>query len=76
MAPSIFFLHFIGLAIVILGLNLRPKRKLLGTSMAVLGFLVATSPVWYGHFIGPSPSELRQQQIQEYMIPDREPTRD
>jgi len=70
MAPSIFFLHFIGLAIVLVGLNLRPKRKKLGTSLAVLGFLVGTAPVWYGHFVAPSPSELREQQRQEFMVPD------
>ncbi len=69
MAPSIFFLHFLGLAVVLVGLNLRPKRKLLGSALAVIGFLIATGPVWYGHLVGPSPSEYRQQQIQEYMIP-------
>lgn len=72
MAPSIFFFHFIGLAIVLTGLSLRPKRKLIGSLLAVLGFLIATGPVWYGHLVGPSPSELRQQQIQQYLVPERE----
>lgn len=71
MAPSIFFLHFIGVIIVIIGLTLREKRKTLGTLLAVAGFLVGTAPVWYGHFIGPSPSEMRQMQIQQFMVPDR-----
>ncbi|NLW06000.1 MAG: hypothetical protein GX029_12380 [Pseudomonadaceae bacterium] len=74
MAPSIFFLHFIGVVIVLLGLTLKEKRKRLGISLAVLGFLIGTAPVWYGHFVGPSPSEMRQiqqMQIQEYMVPDK-----
>lgn len=70
MAPSIFFLYFIGLGILLYGLNLRPKRKKLGTFLAVLGFLIGTAPVWYGHWVGPSPSEVRQQQIQQFMLPD------
>jgi|GEM_PF-2224434 len=70
MAPSIFFFHFIGLAIVLVGLSLRPQHKKLGTSMAVLGFLIGTAPVWYGHFVGPSPSEVREQQRQEFMVPN------
>lgn len=73
MAPSIFFLYFIGLAIVIYGLNLRTRRKKLGTGLALIGFLIATSPVWYGHWVAPSPSELRNQQIQEHMIPESAP---
>lgn len=71
MAPSIFFLHFIGLVVVIIGLTLKEKRKNLGISLAVVGFLIGTGPIWYGHFVGPSPSEMRQMQIQEYMVPDR-----
>lgn len=71
MAPSIVFLHFIGVVIVILGLTLREKRRTLGTALAVAGFLIGTAPVWYGHFVGPSPSEMRQMQIQQFMIPDR-----
>lgn len=70
MAPSIFFSHFIGLAIVLFGLTIRPRRKKLGTSLAVIGFLIGTAPVWYGHLVGPSPSEYRQQQLQELMVPD------
>ncbi len=69
MAPSIFFLHFIGLAIVILGLTLKEKRPRTGIAVAVIGFIIATGPVWYGHMVGPSPSEYRQMQIQEYMVP-------
>jgi disulfide bond formation protein DsbB len=69
MAPSFYFLHFLGLVIVLIGLNLRPKRKKLGTSLAVLGFLIGTAPVWYNHLVAPSPSELREQQRQEFMVP-------
>lgn len=70
MAPSIFFLHFIGVVIVIIGLNLKEKRKVLGITIAIAGFLIGTWPVWYGHFMAPSPSEMRQMQIQQYMVPD------
>ncbi|WP_404418071.1 hypothetical protein [Marinospirillum sp.] len=70
MGPGTYFLHFLGLVIVLVGLNLRPKRKKLGTSLAVLGFLIGTSPVWYGYLVTPSPSELREQQRQEFMVPD------
>ncbi|WP_114416201.1 hypothetical protein [Marinospirillum perlucidum] len=65
MAPSIFFLHFIGLAVVLVGLSLRPKRKILGSLLAVLGFLIGTAPVWYGHFAAQNLNELRQEQRQE-----------
>ena len=71
MAPSIFFLHFVGMVIVIIGLTLKEKRKKLGITLALVGFLIGTGPIWYGHFVGPSPSEMRQMQIQEYMVPDR-----
>lgn len=70
MAPSIFFLHFIGVVIVIIGLNLKEKRKVLGITLAITGFLIGTGPVWYGHFMAPSPSEMRQMQIQQFMVPD------
>lgn len=70
MAPSIFFLHFIGVVIVLVGLTIKEKRNKLGISLAVIGFLIGTAPVWYGHFMTPSPSEMRQIQIQEYMVPD------
>lgn len=70
MAPSIFFLHFIGVVIVLIGLTLKEKRKRLGLGIAIAGFIIGTGPVWYGHFMAPSPSEMRQIQIQEYMVPD------
>lgn len=70
MAPSIFFLYFIGLLLVLFGLNLhKQKGKKVGLLLAAIGFLIATAPVWYGHMIAPSPSELRQMQIQEFMVP-------
>lgn len=69
MAPSIFFMHFIGLAIVILGLTLKEKRSKLGIAIALLGFLIATGPVWYGHWVGPSPSEMREMQLRQFMFP-------
>lgn len=72
MAPSIFFLHFIGVVIVLIGLTVKEKRKKLGLSLAVAGFLIGTTPVWYGHFVGPSPSEMREIEkieIQQYMKP-------
>lgn len=70
MSPSIFFLYFIGLLLILVGLNLKNKHKFLGISLAVLGFIIGTWPVWYGHLIGPSPSEMRQLQIQEYLVPN------
>lgn len=75
MAPSIFFLHFFGVVIVLLGLTLKEKRKKLGLSLAIAGFLIGTGPVWYGHYMAPSPSEMRQIQIQQYMVPDNQPER-
>lgn len=70
MAPSIFFLHFIGVIIVLIGLTIKEKHKKLGIGLALAGFLIGTAPVWYGHFVGPSPSEMRQMEIQQYMTPD------
>lgn len=39
--------HFVGLVVCILGLTLarRPKYRLLGRCLAVLGFMIAVSPV-------------------------------
>jgi len=56
--------------IVLIGLTLKEKRKRLGLGIAIAGFIIGTGPVWYGHFMAPSPSEMRQIQIQEYMVPD------
>ncbi|KGK42917.1 hypothetical protein LH51_03265 [Nitrincola sp. A-D6] len=63
-------LHFIGVIIVLVGLSIKPKLKTLGIALAVAGFLLGTSPVWYSAITQPSDEEMyeawqEQQQLEQ-----------
>ncbi|MFN3881023.1 MAG: hypothetical protein ACK4L8_06315 [Nitrincola lacisaponensis] len=74
---STYVLHFFGIAIVLIGLSIKPNFKKLGIALAVAGFLIGTSPVWYSALNQPSDEELyeawreQQQQLQQrQQLPD------
>ncbi|QEW06977.1 hypothetical protein [Nitrincola iocasae] len=67
---STYVLHFIGVIIVLVGLSIKPKLKTLGIALAVTGFLLGTSPVWYSAITQPSDEEMyeawqEQQQLEQ-----------
>lgn len=67
---STYVLHFFGILIVLFGLSIKPNYKKLGIALAVAGFLIGTSPVWYSAATQPTDEELyeawrEQQQIQQ-----------
>jgi uncharacterized membrane protein SpoIIM required for sporulation len=53
-----YVLHFSGLLVVIVGLSIKPKMKVLGLVIAVGGFLLGTSPVWYSALTQPTDEEM------------------
>lgn len=44
-------LHFLGLGICLLGLTWRKQRLVAGTVVAIVGFLIGTSPFWLVPYI-------------------------
>jgi disulfide bond formation protein DsbB len=67
---STYVLHFFGIIIVLVGLSIKPKLKKLGIALAVAGFLIGTSPVWYSAITQPSDEEMyeawrEQQQLEQ-----------
>ncbi|WP_151704680.1 hypothetical protein [Nitrincola alkalilacustris] len=58
MPLSAYLLNLLGVAIVILGLNLKRKWQKTGIALAVAGFLIGTSPVWYVMINQPSDEEI------------------
>lgn len=62
---STYVLHFAGVLIVLVGLSLKPKMKWTGISLAIFGFLLGTSPVWYSALTQPSEEEIYQQWLQQ-----------
>ncbi|GAB2589761.1 hypothetical protein [Nitrincola alkalisediminis] len=72
-----YVLHFSGLLVVILGLSIKPKMKVLGLVIAVSGFLLGTSPVWYSALTQPTDEEMyeawrEQQRLHQERMDNRQ----
>lgn len=67
---STYILHFAGVLMVLVGLSIKPNYKKLGIALAVAGFLIGTSPVWYSAINEPTDEEIyeawrEQQQLEQ-----------